>query len=343
MFRNLPQPLHFAILIRLISRKAHPLNGVIGRFVKYIILNDVFISFINGSTYGAKMPRVSWGFMGAMHVPFPPHYEQVAIATFLDRETAKIDALVEEQEKLIALLKEKRQAVISHAVTKGLDPNVPMKDSGIEWLGEVPEHWEVRRIATLFREANRPGDPLLPVLSISIHNGITDDELAPEERDRQVSQIEDRVKYKRVAPNDLAYNTMRAWQGAFGAVSVDGLVSPAYVVAEPIDTFQTEYVEHLLRTPRAIEEMRRYSRGITDFRMRLYWEYFRDLKVCQPPVSEQDEILTMISRETSRIEAVIETAESSIELLKERRSALISAAVTGKIDVRGLVNAEVIA
>ena len=207
------------------------------------------------------------------------------------------------------------------------------KEFGIEWIGEVPEHWKVCRLGSLYREAVRTGDPLLPILSISIHDGITDDELAPEDRDRQVYQIEDRTKYKRVRPNDLAYNMMRAWQGAFGAVAVNGLVSPAYVVAEPAGELRSTYIENLLRTPMAVEEMRRFSRGIADFRMRLYWEYFRDLHVCVPSLDEQDNILAALSRRGARMERLGEVTERSITLLKERRSALITAAVTGKIDL----------
>ncbi len=265
---------------------------------------------------------------------FPPIAEQRAIVGVLDREITRIDALITKKTRFIELLKEKRLALISHAVTKGLDADVPMRDSGVEWLGEIPAHWEVRRMASIFREAIRPGDQSLPILSISIHDGITDEEVAAEDRDRRVSQIEDRTKYKRVAPNDLAYNMMRAWQGAFGAVTVDGLVSPAYVVAEPMFEFRTAYIENLLRTPMAIEEMRRYSRGIADFRMRLYWDYFRDLKVCLPPLEEQDKILDMITRETSRIDRLTEKTQRSIDLLKERRAAFITAAVTGQIDLR---------
>jgi len=273
--------------------------------------------------------------IGNLRVCLPPQEDRERIADCIDRETAHIDSLIEKKSSFVELLKEKRKAFITHAVTQGINPDVKRKDSGVEWMGEVPKHWEVRRMATLFREVARPGDPSLPILSISIHDGITDDELDPEDRDRRVTQIEDRTKYKRVAPNDLAYNMMRAWQGAFGAVTVDGLVSPAYVVAEPTDTFRTEYVELLLRTPMAIEEMRRFSRGIADFRMRLYWDYFRDLKVCLPPLKEQDGILARISRETSRLDLLAEKTQRSINLLKERRSAFITAAVTGQIDLRG--------
>lgn len=272
---------------------------------------------------------------------FPPLIEQTAIATFLDRETAKIDALVAEQERLIALLKEKRQAVISHAVTKGLNPNAPMKDSGIEWLGEIPAHWEVVRVASLYREAARIGSEDLPILSVSIHRGVSDFEIPDEDMERNVARSEDRTKYKRVQPNDLVYNMMRAWQGGFGAVQTHGQVSPAYVVAEPLKKLRSEYVEALLRTPSAVEEMRRRSRGVTDFRLRLYWDEFKDMKVPWPPEDEVDKILEEGASLAHRFTALEKASQSAITLLQERRAALISDAVTGKIDVRGLVQVDV--
>lgn len=284
----------------------------------------------NGTTF----QELSTEALRSLRVPVPPETECYSIVSALDRETARIDALIAKKTRFIGLLEEKRQALISQAVTKGLDPNAELSDSGVEWIGEIPKHWESYRMAALFKEAVRPGHQDLPILSISIHSGITDEELDPEERDRQVHQMEDRTKYKRVVPDDLAYNMMRAWQGAFGAVKVEGLVSPAYVVAEPIRPFRTSYIELLLRTPMAVEEMRRYSRGIADFRMRLYWDYFRDLKVCLPPLEEQDRILNHISRETARLDLLSEKTQRSIDLLKEHRAALITAAVTGKIDLR---------
>lgn len=286
----------------------------------------------SNSTTG--LANLNSGMISQLLLAIPPATEQESLVKELDRETARIDALITKKTRFIELLKEKRHALIDHAVINGLNPDAPMQDSEVEWLGEIPSHWEVRRMASIFREAIRPGDQSLPILSISIHDGITDEEVAAEDRERRVSQIEDRTKYKRVAPNDLAYNMMRAWQGAFGAVTVDGLVSPAYVVAEPMIEFRTAYIENLLRTPMAIEEMRRYSRGIADFRMRLYWDHFRDLKVCLPPLEEQDKILSMITRETSRIDLLTEKTQRSIDLLKERRAAFITAAVTGQIDLR---------
>ena len=136
-----------------------PLTGVFPQFASYQLLTREFIAIVDGSTFGSKMPRASWDFVSSLQVVLPPHEEQIAITSFLDHETAKIDALVEEQKRLIELLKEKRQAVISQAVTKGLDLTVAMKDSGVAWLGRVPAHWRVcavRRVAARIEQGWSP-------------------------------------------------------------------------------------------------------------------------------------------------------------------------------------------
>jgi type I restriction enzyme S subunit len=231
-------------------------------------------------------------------------------------------------------LAEKRQATISHAVTKVLNRDAPVKDSGMEWLGEVPAHWEVLRLGRIFREVAESGTDELPILSVSIHHGVSDREFDDEELDRKVTRSDDRSKYKRVESGDLVYNMMRAWQGGFGTVTVTGMVSPAYVVARPAQAFLTGFVEQVLRTPQAVEEMKRHSRGVTVFRLRLYWDEFKNIRVALPPLAEQQEIIATFDTEAVRVDALTTEATRAIALLKERRSALISAAVTGKIDVR---------
>jgi type I restriction enzyme, S subunit len=317
-----------------------PREGINGAFVKRLFDSTYAKSCFAVRANGLTRVGLSQYELDNVDMPVPPSAEQAAIASFLDRETAKIDALIAEQQRLIELLHEKRLAVISHAVTKGLNPDAPMKDSGIEWLGPVPEHWDVRRIATCFREVNEQGCEELPILSVSIHDGVSDKEMDEEELDRKVTRSDDRSKYKRVATGDLVYNMMRAWQGAFGSVGVEGMVSPAYVVARPTPQILTTYVEHLLRTPKAVEQIRRHSRGITDFRLRLYWEEFRNIRVPVPPKGEAASICSAIAAITSHSDALASEAERAITLLQERRSALISAAVTGQIDVRGLAGSE---
>ena len=202
------------------------------------------------------------------------------------------------------------------------------KPSGVEWLGEVPEHWEVKRIASLYSEVVEAGNEDLPVLSVSIHHGVSDSELSEEEMDRKVVRSEDRSKYKRVAPGDIVYNMMRAWQGAFGSVVVEGMVSPAYVVARPKTNLPTEWIEYLLRTEFAVNEIKRFSRGITDFRLRLYWDEFKNLRICAPPAQERASILRFLDHETAKIDALIAEQQRLIELLQEKRQAVISNAVT---------------
>ena len=309
-------------------------DPITAAYLQYSIMSHVNKAQLYVDTPGVTRFGLDQDAIKSIQVLLPPPEERSQIVQMLRQETGRIDGLIEKKTRFIALLKEKRAAVIDHAVTKGIDRNVEMKPSEVEWLGDIPAHWNAPRIATLFREAFRTPNPDLPVLSVSIHNGVSDGELSDEERDRKVALSEDRMKYQGVEPGDLVYNMMRAWQGAFGAVAVSGLVSPAYVVAKPIAEFRTKFLEHLLHTQSAAEEIRRYSRGIADFRMRLYWEYFRNIRVCLPPLPEQDTILRHIDRETARIEDLIAKTKRSIALLKEKRAALITAAVTGKIDVR---------
>ena len=305
------------------------------RFLFYVTKSHQFRKLGEAEMYGAGgQKRVPESFIRNFRAYVPSLAEQRAIADFLDRETTGIDSLVGEQNRLVHSLIGKREAAICQFVTRGLNATTALKPSGIEWLGEVPKHWELYRIGSLFREAADVGEDGLPILSVSIHDGVSDRQLDDEERERKVTRIEDTSKYKKVIPSDLVYNMMRAWQGGFGAVLVAGLVSPAYVVARPRRPLVTKFIELLLRTPAAIEEMRCHSYGVADFRLRLYWDHFKTLRVALPPLAEQREIVEAAQRETESIDALVKVIESQNEKLVEYRSALISAAVTGQIDVR---------
>ena len=268
-------------------------------------------------------------------IPIPPRKEQQRIADFLDAECARIDAVIEKTRASIEEYKKLKQSVITQAVTKGIRPGRCMVNSGVDWLGEIPDEWAVFRIANLYDERNERGTEDLPILTVSINTGISDHEIPDEEKDRVVVRSEDRTLYKRVCPGDLAYNMMRAWQGAFGAARVDGMVSPAYVVAKPKTPgiLDSRYVEALLRTPSAIEEMHRYSRGITDFRLRLYWPEFKNICVCVPSVKEQIEIADYIDVKAAEIDALIQKKQQFLVDLESYKKSLIFEYVTGKKEV----------
>lgn len=263
----------------------------------------------------------------------PPLPEQTAIAQFLDRKTALIDQAIDIKQKQIELLKERRQILIHQAVTRGLDPDVKIKDSGVKWIGEVPEHWEVVKNRELFQERKEPGNENLPLLAVSIHTAVSSEELSAEENIRGRIRIEDKSQYKLVEIGDVVFNMMRAWQGAIGAVSTKGMVSPAYVVARPKKTFDSNFFEYQYRTETFIKQMDRSSKGITDFRKRLYWNEFKQLVTILPPPNEQQEISRFISALNAKTDKAFFCKQQEILKLQEYKATLINSAVTGKIKV----------
>ena len=266
-------------------------------------------------------------------VPMPSKDEQDRIVAFLDQKTAEIDAAIAKKERLIELLEEQKRVLINRAVTQGLDHRVGVKKSGITWLGEVPAHWRLLPNKALFRERKELGKPDLPILSVSLHSGVSDQEQDETENIRAKIRIEDKTSYKRVFPGDVAYNMMRAWQGAIGVVRVDGQVSPAYVVAAPRAEIHGAYFEHLYRTEGFIREMDRFSKGITDFRKRLYWDEFKQLMTLLPPISEQIEIAEFVERIGQKTAQASASALAEIEKLRELRRVLVAQTVTGQVRV----------
>lgn len=266
--------------------------------------------------------------IGSMALPVPPISVQQAIASFLDSETADIDGLIASKQRLLDLLTEKRRAIVTEAVMRGLNPSAPLRPSGIDWIGDLPAHWEVRRIASLFVQRDERSQPELPLLEISINSGVIVREFS---NDKIEGTASDFNTYKVARRGDIAFNKMRMWQGAVGVAPVDGLVSPDYTVAEAKGDLRAEYAGQLFRTEAFSAECGRNSQGITWDRLRLYWDGFRDIFMPVPPLSEQDEILRAITTETASIDRLCTATEHSNALLKERRDALIAAAVTGQM------------
>ena len=308
---------------------------VITQFLFYCLRNPAFIKCACATMTGVGgLKRVSPYFIRNAYCPFPSLSIQQRIVKYLDQKCSFIESLISNHRLIIEKLKEYKQSLITEAVTKGLNPFIRTKDSGVEWIGPVPEHWLINRIGNLYINVSEPGNNELPILSVSINSGVSDKELSEDESDRMFIRSEDRSKYKRVRPGDLTYNMMRAWQGAFGAVRVDGMVSPAYIVARPkAKGIDTRYIEALMRTPSATEEMHRYSHGIADFRLRLYWPEFKNIKICLPDLSEQQQIADYIDMKSAEIDSSISIRESLITKLIEYKKSLIYEVVTGKKEV----------
>ncbi|WP_062263009.1 restriction endonuclease subunit S [Endozoicomonas arenosclerae] len=306
------------------------------RFLYWNLACNRFLNWVNQSKTDPMVPHIAPKDIQDYQITFPSVNEQKAIAAYLDTKTTQIDQAITIKEQQIELLKERRQILIQNAVTHGLDPQVPMRDSGVEWIGEIPAHWEVVANRSLFKERVEPGREGLPLLMVSIHSGVSDDEVSDEENIRGRVKIEDKTKYNLVKPGDIVFNMMRAWQGAIGAVRVDGMVSPAYIIATPIGAINSKFYEYQYRSPIFIQQMDRFSKGITDFRKRLYWDEYKQLLTILPPEDEQKAIVAHIEVESDKIDKAITLQQQQIEKLKEYRATLINSAVTGKIKVTPL-------
>jgi len=311
-------------------------QGIYPRFAHHLLRSSAFQEEFYRWGHGivADLWTTRFSEMKNIRVAVPDLETQKAIVTFLDRETTRIDQLIAKKERQVVFLDQRaRQAVNEIVVGQGVTSG-PSLITGLDYMPRIPAHWTLRRAGRLFQQVAEPNTDDLPVLSVSLHTGISDRQLDDEERDRKITLIEDRSSYKRVRPGYLAYNMMRAWQGAVGVSIVDGAVSPAYVVAKPTRDLYSPYYQFLLRTSPFIELMRQRSKGITDFRLRLYWEQFRLIMLPVPPLDEQKRIANDANRELIHAEKVVSKITASIELLKERRAALVTAAVTGQIDIR---------
>ena len=292
-------------------------------------LNSVdYHDFIKGSI----LTKLTQGEMRTIPVLMPSLSEQRKIANHLDLRCGEVDGIIADTKASIEDYKVLKKTLVFDAVT-GKNLKGKKVASGQDWLGDIPAAWDVRRIVNLYREVSERGDDSLPILSVSINTGVSDKELSDEEQERVFIRSEDKTKYKRVQPGDLTYNMMRAWQGAFGAVRVNGMVSPAYVVARPKVEMDSRYVEYLLRSPNATREMQRYSRGIADFRLRLYWPEFKNIRIPCPPLEEQRRIADMLDEKCGEIDAVIADKERLIADLETYKKSLIFEVVTGKREV----------
>ncbi len=312
----------------------------------FAYLLSVCTEALNVRGKGTTFLELSGDELGAFRVPVPSGKEQELIGAFLDRETAKIDALVDEQKRLIELLKEKRQAVISQAVTKGLDPNVPMKDSGVEWLGEVPAHWDVTRLkfvanvqTGVAKGKDNTGKCTIEVPYLRVAN-VQDGYLDLNEVSTIEIPVEDVERY-RLKAGDVLMNEGgdfdklgrgHVWGGIIDPCIHQNhvfAVRPCGVTPEWLNTVTGSLYAQFYFMTRSKQSTNLASISSTNI---------MELPVVIPPRAEQEELLIQIESTVADIDRLVTDASESVGLLQERRSALISAAVTGKIDVRGLVS-----
>ncbi|WP_137910641.1 restriction endonuclease subunit S [Ralstonia sp. 3PA37C10] len=324
-----------------------PLSSLLPSFAAYMAGSRYVIEDVIARSTGVSYPAINASDLVRIRVAVPPMSEQSAIATYLDRETTKIDTLIAKQEKLIELLQEKRQVVISHAVTKGLDPTVPMKPSGVEWLGDVPEHWNkmaLRFACELLRDGTHLPPPRVdkgvPLLSVrNIQDGrfttLDDDSFISEE------DYSDLCRSFTVQEGDVLLAVVGATLGKVAIVEP----MPRFHIQRSLAVLRaasgvmtSEYLAYFLRSSEFQATL--WSRVGFSAQPGIYLGVIGGFNCPVPSIEEQKGIAARLNLECAKIDTIIAKAQQAIELQKEHRTALISAAVTGKIDVRGIVDQE---
>ncbi len=263
-------------------------------------------------------------------LPLPPPDEQADIAKCLDHANRKIDGFIRAKRKLIGLLNEQKQAIIHRAVTRGLHPNVPLKPSGIPWLGDIPKHWEVRRAKYLFREVDdRSKDGKETHLAMSQRLG-----LVPSSMVESAMRSESYAGAKLCQEGDLVLNRLKAHLGVFALAKQGGVISPDYSVFRKRAAISMEYYESVLKSSACRRELRIRAKGLVEGFWRLYTDDFYDIRLPVPPFEEQKEIMSAMTVETAALTTAIARTEREIALMQEYRTRLTADLVTGKLDVR---------
>ena len=309
-----------------------PSKAILGPFLAWTLQSNIVAYQFHVRANGVTRFGLTHTGIKSVQIPLPPPPEQRVIVRYLGYVDRRIRRYISAKQNLIALLEEEKQAIVNQAVTRGLDPYVRLKPSGVEWLGDVPEHWEVRRAKFLYREADeRSITGAEELMSVSHITGVT-----PRKKSVTMFLAESNIGYKLCRPGDIVINTMWAFMAALGVAQQTGLISPSYGVYRPINLEHMDhsYIDSLLRTETYKSNYTIRSTGITSSRLRLYPESFLNISLLCPPSAEQLAIVEYLQRATSGDNAAIARARRQIELVEEYRTRLIADVVTGKLDVR---------
>jgi type I restriction enzyme, S subunit len=316
-----------------------PRARFLAEYLLYVLLTRELIGSVDAETFGTKMPRANWSSIGDVFIPVPPRSEQEAIVGYLDHETSKIDTLIAELEDLLKLVAEKRQATISHAVTRGINPDVPLVDSGVEWIGEIPEHWGVVRLKNVCRvnpskrEVDLSDDTpvsFVPMEKIGDSGSLQLDET------RHLGDVKQGFTYFTEGDVVVAKITPSFENGkgaiAQGLTNGIGFGTTEVHVIRPSSRILGKFL-YLISTSYEFRKVGSYHMSGAAGQQRVSSDYIANYQIPLPTIEEQQEIAAIVNFETTKLDKLMKSIEETIVLLQERRSALIAAAVTGKIRV----------
>ena len=319
--------------VSLIITVLKPNENINGIFYHYLLRSHYFSEefYRHGRGLVADLWTTNWNNMRNILVPVPPLSEQNQIVKFLDYKVSRIDKLISIRQRQIIELEDLKKAVINKAVTKGMNPDVPMKYSGVEWIGDIPAEWEVVKIKRLFTEINeRNCDGQAELLTFSKKKGL----IPFSETSEKTPSASDLSNYKLIRKGQLLENRMQAWHGMFICADKNGCVSPDYSVFSANETANVKFYAYTFRTEMWIDQFANASRGIGTGFNRLYTPQFFAIYTILPPLSEQAQIAAYLDKKCSQLDRAISNTQKQIAELTDLKARLISDVVTGKIDIR---------
>lgn len=322
--------------VSLINHVLIPMEGWDRSFLHHLLRSVPFQEEFYQKGHGivADLWTTRYSDISSSYLPVPPLSEQAAIAAYLDKKCGEIDEMVRRRQAIIERLRELKQALIAKAVTKGLHPAVPMKDSGIPWLGKIPEHWTLRPLRTLMRRNEVRGFPKLTLLSVVREKGIIVRNTESKEENHNFIP-DDLSKYKLVRKGQFVINKMKAWQGSYGISDYEGIVSPAYFVySMDNSSLLPAFFHTAIRSMAYIPFFSRYSDGVRIGQWDLDEAEMKKITFYCPPLPEQSAIVAYLDKKCAAIDELISRHGQIVEKLRELKASTIAHVVTGKVDIR---------
>ena len=305
--------------------------AVNAEFLNYLLQSKTYRNYFALVGRGFTRINIKQEYINDLFAVLPSKEEQTKIASFLDEKTAQIDEAISQKEKLIELLKERKQIVINDTVTKGLDKDVEFVDSGVEWIGKIPKHWEISKLGTSLKPISIKNRADLPLLSVTREQGVILRDVDDKESNHNFIP-DDLSGYKMVEKGQFAMNKMKAWQGSYGISDYTGIVSPAYFIFE-LNGIEPTFFHKAIRSSVYVPFFIKASDGVRIGQWDLSKSRMKEIPFYIPPKEEQLQIVEYIENQTTKIDIVIELQQNYISKLKEYKASLIDSVVTGKVRV----------
>lgn len=322
--------------VSLINIVLTPRNGLSERYVHYLLRSQPFSEeyYRNGRGIVADLWTTRYSEMKSILLPVPPREEQDQIVRFLDWKVSSINKLINIKKKEIKAIDALKRSMVSHAITRGLTTDAPMKDSGVKWLGDIPQRWYTVPLYAIAQVKSINNCIDLPLMSVYLDAGVVP--FVEREEKRTNATSKDLTNYQRVDPGDFVLNNQQAWRGSVGVSFHSGIVSPAYIVLSLNNTLDSHYANYLFRSRCMVDQYLVISRGVGSIQRNLYWSALKRVVVPIPSKKEQMEIVEYLDGLSNKFDATIKKLTEEVAVLEEYKNKIIADTVTGKIDVRGI-------